>query len=310
MRRLLIAVCMIAAVAAAGFAGEKKGTIGVSLLDMKNPFFKEIADNMAIEAAKHGYDVVAVDGANDVARQSNQVKDFITGRYACIVLSPCDSKAIGPVIREANDAGIPVFTVDIASLADNAEVVSHIATDNYAGGKVAADGIIEAIDGKGKIGLITHPDVESGQMRTAGFIDRLKETGKDKDIEIMSQLPALGSRERAYSVCLDMMQAYPDLDAIFCINDPTALGALAALESIGKADRVKLVGFDGQPEAKEAIRDGKIYASSIQFPDRLGVMVVQAFINYMNGEDVPAQELIPTELYRQADGLKDPTLSK
>ena len=80
---------------------------------MDNPFFKEIADSMSAEAGKHGYDVVAVSGDFDVAKQQNQVKDFIVKRVSTIVLCPCDSKAVGPAIREANAAGIPVFTADM-----------------------------------------------------------------------------------------------------------------------------------------------------------------------------------------------------
>ncbi|MDR1519202.1 MAG: substrate-binding domain-containing protein [Planctomycetota bacterium] len=308
MRKTLLIAFLAACFAAAGFAAEKNGTIGVSLLAMSNPFFKDIADNMAAEAARHGYEVVAVDGNFDVARQSNQVKDFIASQYDCIVLSPCDSKAIGSVIKEANDAGIPVFTVDIASMAENAKVIAHIATDNFAGGRVAADGMVAALGGKGKIGILGHPEVESGLMRANGFKAQLKDLGKEKDIVIVAELPALGSRERGFSACQDMMQAHPDIDGIFCINDPTVLGALAALEGIGKADRVKLIGFDGMPEAKQAIKDGKLYGSSVQFPDRLGIKVVQAFINYMNGEEVPGVELIGTELYTKADADKDSSL--
>lgn len=308
MKKLIVASLLFAMFAVSGIAGEKKGTIGVSLLAMSNPFFKDIADNMTTEAAKYGYDVVVADGNFDVSRQSNQVKDFIANKYDCIVLSPCDSKAIGPVIREANEAGIPVFTVDIASLADNVSVIAHIATDNYAGGRVAGRGMIEALGGKGKVGILSHNETESGLMRNNGFRDAIKEAGLEKDMPIVSELPALGSRERGFSACQDMMQAHPDIVGIFAINDPTAMGALAALEGIGKADQVKLIGFDGMPEAKQAIKDGKIYGSSIQFPDRLGVKVVQAFIKYMNGEEVEPVELINTELYTQADAMKDPTL--
>ncbi len=308
MRKMFLLALFALCLATCGFGAEKKGTIGVSLLAMSNPFFKVIADNMTAEAAKYGYDVVAADGNFDVARQSNQVKDFIANKYACIVLSPCDSKAIGPVIREANDAGIPVFTVDIASLAPDAKVIAHIATDNYAGGKVAADGMVKALNGKGKVGILSHNETESGLMRANGFKDRLKELGKDKDMPVVSDLPALGSREKGFSACQDMMQAHPDITGIFAINDPTAMGALAALEGIGKADQVKIIGFDGMPECMQAIKDGKIYGSSIQFPDRLGRGVVQAFVKYMNGEEVKPVELLPTELYTKAEADKDPNL--
>jgi ribose transport system substrate-binding protein len=95
---------------------------------------------------------------------------------------------------------------------------------------------------------------------------------------------------------------------IFAINDPSALGARGALEKAGRADQVVIIGFDGQPEGKQAIRDGKIYADPIQFPDKMGVEVVRAFIQHLKGQDVPPQMLIPTELYRKADGEKDSSL--
>src|SRR6266496_2106205 len=129
-----LAVCFAAIT---GFAAPKPaGTIGLSVLTMNNPFFKEIADSMTAEAAKHGYSVLAVSGDFDVARQQNQVKDFIVKKVSAIVLCPCDSTAIGPAIREANKAGTPVFTADIACLDTTAKVVAHIATDNLQGGRM------------------------------------------------------------------------------------------------------------------------------------------------------------------------------
>ena len=95
---------------------------------------------------------------------------------------------------------------------------------------------------------------------------------------------------------------------MFAINDPSALGARAALEKAGKQDQVKIVAFDGQPEGKQAIKDGKIFADPVQFPDKIGAQTVQLIMAYFNGEEVPGEVLIPTSLYRQEDGLNDPSL--
>ena len=286
---------------------EQAGTIGLSVLTMNNPFFKEIADSMAAEAGKHGYEVVAVSGDFDVAKQQNQVKDFIVQQVSVIVLCPCNSKSIGPAIKEANEAGIPVFTADIACLDPAAEVVAHIATDNLQGGKLAAEAIVEALDGKGKVAILDHPEVESVILRTEGFEEKLAELNEDPDVdvEIVEKLPGGGDKAKSFTATQDLIQAHGDLDAIFAINDPSALGARAALENAKKADQIKVVGFDGQPEGKQAIKDGKIYADPIQFPDRIGAETVTAIMKYMNGEDVEAEILIPTSLYRQEDALKD-----
>ena len=130
---------------AAPTKGAKKGTVGVSVLTLQNPFFKVIADTVTEELGKHGYDVVAVSGDENVALQQNQVKDFLVRKVSAIVLCPADSVAIGPVIQEANKAGVPVFTADIGCLAPDAKVVTHVATDNYDGGKKAGEAMIEAL---------------------------------------------------------------------------------------------------------------------------------------------------------------------
>src|SRR5262245_40733474 len=108
----------------------KKGTVGVSVLTLTNPFFKVIADTLTEELGKKGYDVIGVSGDEDVALQQNQVKDFLVRKVAAIVLCPCDSTAIGPVVQEANQQGVPVFTADIGCLAPGVKIVTHVATDN------------------------------------------------------------------------------------------------------------------------------------------------------------------------------------
>jgi ribose transport system substrate-binding protein len=290
--------------------GKPKGTIGLSVLTLTNPFFKVIADTMVDEAAKHGYQVIVTSGERDVARQQNQVKDFIVNKVSAIVLCPCDSKSIGPAIQEAEDAGIPVFTADIACLAPGVKVVSHVATDNYGGGKLAAQAMIEALGGRGKVAIIDHPEVESVILRTRGFEEEIAKANKppDVDIQIVAKLPGGGVRDISFKVAQDILQSHPDIAGIFAINDPSALGALAALEKAGKAGQVKIVGFDGQPDGKKAIKEGKIYADPIQFPDQIGRKTVQAILQFFEGETPPPQILIPTALYRKADAEKDPTV--
>lgn len=286
--------------------------IGVSVLTLTNPFFKVIGESLRTEAAKAGYEVVLVSGENDVARQQHQVQDFIVQRVAAIVLCPCDSKAIGPAIREANDAGIPVFTADIACLAPGVHVVSHIATDNYGGGKQAALAMIEALgEAGGKVVIIDYKQVESCIQRVKGFkevIAQYNAKGSGGRIQIVAELPGDGQKDKGYRAAEDALQAHPDLAGIFAINDPSALGARAALEKAGKADQVKLIGFDGQPEGKQAIKEGKIYADPVQYPDRIGRETARAIVRYFRGEEVEPEILIPTGLYRRADALADPEL--
>jgi ribose transport system substrate-binding protein len=308
--KIIGAIVTIAMFCCGALSGAEK-TIGVSVLTMNNPFFKEIADSIAAEAAKSGFKVIVVSGDFDVAKQQNQIKDFIVRKVSAIILCPCDSKAIGPAIREANAAGIPVFTADIACLDKKAEVVSHIATDNFLGGKMAAEAVVEATGGRGKAAILDYPEVESVILRTRGFEERLAEMKKanpEITLEVVAKLPGGGDKAKSLKAAQDLLQSHPDLNAIFAINDPSALGAIAALDSAGKTGKVIVVGFDGQPEGKKAIRDGKIYADPIQFPDRIGSETIKAVMKYMEGKDVKKEILIPTALYRKADADKDSSL--
>ncbi len=280
---------------------KSKGTIAISVLTMTNPFFKVLAENVEAEAKKHGYDVIVTSGEKDVAIQQNQVKDFIVKKVSAIILCPCDSKSIGPVVKEANDAGIPVFTADNACLAEGVEIVSHIGSDNLGGGRLGGEAMIKALgDEGGKVVILDYKSAESCLLRVQGFKEVInkhnegRETGK---IDIVSELPGEGDKELGFKATEDSLQAHPDLRGIFAINDPAALGAYAALEKAGKQDQVKIVGFDGQPDGLKAIDEGKIFADPIQLPDRIGRQTVQTIIKYFSGAKVEKEQLIPTELY-------------
>lgn len=288
-----------------------KLTIGVSLLTLDNPFFKVIGDSITAEGKLRGYETIVVSGDKDVAKQSNQIKDFIVKKVSAIVLSPCDSKSIIPVIQEANAAGIPVFTVDIPCNEPNVKIATQVATDNYGGGKEAGHAMIEALgEAGGKVAILHFKQAESCQLRVKGFrevIDEHNKTASAK-IDLVTELESGGAKDIGYKAAEDSLQAHPDLRGIFAINDPAALGARAALEKAGRADQVLIVGFDGQPEGKQAIKEGKIYADPIQFPDRMGIEIVASILQHFNGEPLPPQKLIPTRLYRKADAEADPEL--
>lgn len=317
----LLLVCLLALLGGCGGPSSEPGAaaapsagsqalIGVSLLTLDNPFFKVIGDNITAEGRKHGYETLVVSGDKDVAKQGNQIKDFIVKKVSAIVLSPCDSKSIIPVIQEANAAGIPVFTVDIPCNEPGVKIATQIATDNEGGGREAGRAMIEALgDAGGQIAVLHFKQAESCQLRVKGFMEVIRAhnaSGKAK-IEVVTELESGGAKDVGYKAAEDALQAHPGLRGIFAINDPAALGARAALEKAGKT-QVLIIGFDGQPEGKQAIKDGKIYADPIQFPDQMGIRMVDAIVRHSKGETLPAQMLIPTRLYRKSDAQKDPTL--
>lgn len=299
-----------ASTASTGGGGASKGTIGVSLLTSTNPFFSDMGRAIVEEAKANNMTATIVSAEYDPAKQKDQVNDFIVKKVSAIVLNPADSKSIGTAIKAANEAGIPVFTADIASLSKDAKVVSHIATDNFSGGKLAATAMIEALGGKGKVAILDHPEAESVIQRTKGFEEVIKAhnaKGPGK-ITVVVKLPGGGEKDKSFKAAEDILQSHPDLAGIFAINDPSALGAVAALEKAGKSGKVKVIGFDGNAEGKQAIKDGKIYADPVQSPDEIGRKTVQSIVKYTAGEDVPPQTLIATKLYKKADAQSDSAL--
>src|SRR5437588_5802775 len=171
MRTLVIPLLLLGLLLSSGCRRDQPAkAVGLSVLTMTNPFFKEIADNFSAEMRKAGYDTIVVSGDNDQARQKAQVEDFLAKRVSAVVLCPCNSKTVGEAIRLANQQGVPVFTADIACLDPDAKVVTHVATDNYSGGKQAAQAMIEALgEAGGKVLILDYKDVESCLLRVKGF---------------------------------------------------------------------------------------------------------------------------------------------
>ena len=273
-------------------------TVGVSLLTRTHPFYQDLEEGLKQAADAAGFQLLITAGEFDVARQKDQIQDFIVQKVGAIVVSPCDSKSIGTAIKAANEAGIPVFTADIACLAEGVQVVSHVASDNVEGGRLAARAVAEAIGGNGKVAIIDHPEVESVIQRVRGFEE---EFAGYEGIVVVAKLSGRGVKDQAFRTAEDILQAHPDVTAIFGINDDSALGALAAVEKAGKAGKVKIIGFDAVPEARQAIKAGKIYADVIQRPREIGRKTIAAVQTYLSGGTVSPSILIPCALFSQAD---------
>jgi ribose transport system substrate-binding protein len=275
--------------------------IGVSLLTRTHPFYQDLEAGMLAEAQQHGFRLLVQAGEFDVARQKDQVENFLVRKVDAIVLCPCDSRSIGTSVQAANAAGIPVFTADIAVLAEQADVVCHVASDNVAGGRLAARTLAAALGGAGDVAIIDHPEVESVIQRVAGFEAEL---GQYPDLRVVAKLPGRGTKDIAFRTAEDILQSHPGLDGIFGINDDSALGALAAVEKAGKLGQVVIVGFDAVPEARAAIDAGKIHADVVQQPREIGRAVIAAVADYLAGRPVPRETLIDCQLYGR--GQREP----
>lgn len=302
---ILAATLILSSLLGCGETQTSDGVIGVSVLTMTNPFFCDMAEAMKEEAAKHNFKVIITAGEFDAARQNDQVEDFIVKQVDAIVLCPCDSKSVGTAIAEANREGIPVFTADIACLAEGVDVVCHVASDNLGGGHAAAKAMAEVLEGEGKVAIIDYPQIESVILRVEGFKAEIVNT---PGIEVVAVTSGGADKKKSADATEDLLQAHPEIDGIFAINDPSALGAAATLEKNDRADDITIVGFDAMPEGRQGVKDGKLYATITQDPVKIGRTVIDRAIRYIGGERVEKEELIPCEIYRKADADKDVTL--
>jgi ribose transport system substrate-binding protein len=279
-------------------------------MDLTNPFFKLIGNVMQEEAAKYGYEVIALSGNLDPARQNNQLSDFVAQGYDAIFLNPVDSKSAGEGVKRAYTAGIPVFTFDVQVTGDEASklVFSHIGSDNYQGGRLAGESMIKITGDKGKIAIISFPEITSCILRVNGFRDVLREN--NSRLQIVTELSGKGNRNDGYSVTTDILQAHPDIIGIFAINDPSALGAYAAVQKAGKLDQITVVGFDASPAGKQAVFEKKLYDSPQQFPRKMAIGTVRAFIDYLEGKELLQNNFIPCAHYYYEDSVNDPSRVK
>jgi ribose transport system substrate-binding protein len=261
----------------------KQKTVGVALLNRVHVFYKDLEEGIREEAAAKGFRLVVTSADMDLGKQIPQVEDFVTQKVDAIVVCPVDSKGIGNAIKAANRASIPVFTADIA--ADEGEVVSHIASDNVAGGRLAGEYLGKALKGKGKIAIINHPVVTSVLDRVKGFREAL---AKFPGITVVSDVDGDAVRDRAMQVSSDILQGHPDLSGVFGINDDSALGALDAAETFNRRKLV-IVGYDATPPAVKAIlEDTPLKADVIQYPKKIGVATIDAIDRYFHGEKMPS----------------------
>lgn len=288
-----------------GAEGTDKGTIGMTCMDLNNPFFRLIADVMENEAAKAGYKLIALDGKNNPVEQITQMREFVSQECDAIFLHPADSSAVADGIKYAYEKGTPVFTFDMEMDSDEVRemVTAHIGSDNFQGGELAGESMMKVTGGKGKIGIINLPTAGSCVKRVDGFKKYLADN--NSELEIVSELNGMGKVDQGYKVANDMLSANPDIIAIFCINDPCALGAYRAVQEQNKTDRITIIGFDGSPKGKQGVFEKKLYDTPQQFPGKMAVETVANFLKHQKGDTVEKSVFLPCKHYYYEDAVKD-----
>jgi ribose transport system substrate-binding protein len=279
MRRLCLTLLTLTACSGPGGSAAGNGKrIGVTLLTTEHEFYRQLETGLRDAAKRHGYTLLVTSGDFDLAKQQAEIDNFVVQKVDAIIACPVDSRGIGPAIARAQAAGIPVFTSDIRAL--GARVVSHIASNSYEGGRLAAEFMAKTLHDTGSVAVIGQPEVQSGADRAQGFTETLAKS--HPHIQLVSVLNGGGVRDRALKVADDLLQAHPTLDGIFAINDESALGALSSATSHGKTGaNFTIVGYDATSEAVKAIKGHTpLKADVAQQPKLIGAETIDAIAAY------------------------------
>lgn len=274
-----------------GKTNKKKSdmTIGVSISTLNNPFFVSIKNGIEKQAKKNGMKVKIVDARDDSAKQTNDIEDLVQQQVDYLIVNPTDSSAISSAVESANHEGIPVITLDRS--VDKGKVATFIASDNVEGGKMGANFIVDQLGEKAKVAELEGvPGASATRERGKGFHEVA-----DQKLEVVSKQSAKFDRAEGLNVAQNMIQAHPDIQAIFAHNDEMALGAI---EAIGDKD-ILVVGFDGNEDAMKSIKNKQLNATVAQQPDVMGQKAVTSILQLMDGKKVDASIKIPLKLVSQ-----------
>ena len=264
---------------------------GVSFQTMNNPFFVDLNDglNRVIEA--HGDRLTTLDAQFNSLKQKNDISDLIQQQPAAIFINPVNWEGVKGSLIEAKRKNIPVIVVD-APVSDPDLVLCQVASDNVEAGRLACEALAQ-IKPNAKV-VILHLSVNKACIdRVAGF---KAELAKHPGMKLLDVQEGKGTTEAARPVMRDLLGRFPDLDAAFPINDPSALGCISAIESAGKLGQVTVVTVDGSREGAAAILSGKLYSTSAQFPREIGRIAAEKFYEHLAGKPVEKDVKIPVKL--------------
>ncbi|WP_020591942.1 ribose ABC transporter substrate-binding protein RbsB [Kiloniella laminariae] len=282
MRKIIVSLSSLALLLGSFAAAKAEDTLALVISTLNNPFFVTLKEGAEAKASELGYQLVVLDSQNDPAKELANVEDVLNKDVKVLLINPTDSDAVKSAIKAANRKNVPVVTLDRG--ASGGEVVSHVASDNVLGGSMAGDLIVQTLGGKGKlVELQGVPGTSAARDRGEGFNKAVEAAG---GLEIVTAQPADFDRTKGLNVMENILQAQPDVAAVFAHNDEMALGAIKAIQA-AKRD-ILVVGFDGTDDGVAAVQDGSMLATVAQQAGMIGEIGVETAVKILKGEAVEA----------------------
>lgn len=264
-------------------------TLAIVVSTLNNPFFVSMKDGAEAKAKELGYELIVLDSQNDPSKELSNVEDLSVRGVKALLINPTDSDAVSNAIRIANRASIPVLTLDRG--ASRGDVVSHIASDNVAGGEMAGKYIIEKVGEKAKvIQLEGIAGTSAARERGEGFMKAVK----GSNLELLASQPADFDRTKGLNVMENLLAANSDVQAVFAQNDEMALGALRAVQASGK--NILIVGFDGTDDGIAAVKRGMLGATIAQQPALIGELGIETADKVLKGQMVEKNIPVPLKV--------------
>lgn len=266
--------------------GNASVTIGLAISTLNNPFFVSLSQGAKNKAQELNVNLNILNASDDTAKQSNDIEDLISKKVQAIIVNPVDSDALTPAVKDAINANIPVIALD--RVVNGVEVASQIASDNVEGAKLATEYLLSLVGKDAKVAELT------GVAGASATIDRGKgfHLIADGNFSVVASQTANFNRAEGLSVMENILQANPDIKAVFAHNDEMALGALEAIQAAKKD--IIIIGFDATDDAKTAIKQGLMKASVAQQPELMGAMAVENAVKLIKGESI--EKNIPVEV--------------
>lgn len=264
---------------------------GVSFQTMNNPFFVELNEGLRAVIEARGDRLVTLDAQWNSLKQKNDVADLLQQRPAAVFINPVNWEGVKGTLIEARRKNVPVIIVD-APVSDPDLVLCQVASDNFEAGRLACEALAK-VNPNAKI-VVLHLSVNRACIdRVEGF---KAEMAKHPGMRILDIQEGKGSAEGARPVMRDLLGRFPELDAAFPINDPSALGAISAIEAAGRAGQVTVVTVDGSREGAQAVRAGKLHATVAQFPKEIGRIAAEKAYEHLEGTPVEKDIKVPVKL--------------
>lgn len=270
---------------------ESRRKLGAVYMTLNNPFYEVVDEEIRTAVENHGDVLISRDPALSVERQREEIEELLSQGVEVLFVNPVDWREIFPALEKAKSAGVPVIAIDTNVEAEGA-VVSTVVSDNYLAGVQCATHLIEHSEG-GSVALLTHSQARSGVDRMQGFRDTL---AGHPEFVIVDEAECLGQLERAMPAMEEMLRRHPEINIVMALNDPAAMGALAALRQAGRLDSAMVYGVDGVQETRDMIAQGHMAATAAQSPRQMGRLAVEQAYLLLAGEEPEKLLKLPTFL--------------